>query len=148
MAKKKNANNAENKYVYIRFHRHPWSQEAASAANAMATLEGLIYSLVAAVAFGVQYVPVKKYEIFDGTTFQWFMCNGILLVGTLVGIVTGSAGLESNMVRGQAVFLAYTVACAVASCFRLCICFCCHVCSWLTSCSRSRLCSCFRCCSF
>eukprot|EP00435_Cladocopium_sp_Y103_P072094 s288_g39.t1 len=40
---------------------------------------GLLCALGAAVAFGLQYVPVKKYEIFDGVTFQWFMCGGILM---------------------------------------------------------------------
>eukprot|EP00913_Durusdinium_trenchii_P020269 g19042.t1 len=34
----------------------------------------------AAVAYGVQYAPVKKYEIYDGITFQWFMCAGILML--------------------------------------------------------------------
>ena len=28
----------------------------------------------------LRYVPVKKHEIFDGVTFQWFMCGGILMV--------------------------------------------------------------------
>ena len=54
---------------------------------------GFLCALGAAISFGVQplrlrdlrgalalrYVPVKKYEIFDGVTFQWFMCGGIFM---------------------------------------------------------------------
>jgi len=52
-------------------------------------LRGLLCAFGAAVAFGVQYAPVKRYEIFDGTTFQWFMCSGILMVGFCVALITG-----------------------------------------------------------
>eukprot|EP00913_Durusdinium_trenchii_P029784 g27910.t1 len=45
----------------------------------MERLLGFLCALCAAVSFGIQYVPVKKYEIFDGVTFQWFMCGGILM---------------------------------------------------------------------
>eukprot|EP00931_Biecheleriopsis_adriatica_P027709 TRINITY_DN16617_c0_g1_i3.p1 TRINITY_DN16617_c0_g1~~TRINITY_DN16617_c0_g1_i3.p1 ORF type:complete len:469 (+),score=68.18 TRINITY_DN16617_c0_g1_i3:55-1461(+) len=57
---------------------------------------GLLCALVAAVAFGVQYVPVKKYEIFDGVTFQWFMCAGILMVGFLSSLAFGSFGMANK----------------------------------------------------
>eukprot|EP00928_Gymnodinium_smaydae_P027105 TRINITY_DN21073_c0_g1_i1.p1 TRINITY_DN21073_c0_g1~~TRINITY_DN21073_c0_g1_i1.p1 ORF type:complete len:477 (+),score=62.63 TRINITY_DN21073_c0_g1_i1:203-1432(+) len=53
-------------------------------------LVGIAYAFFAALAFGVQYVPVKKYEIYDGTTFQWFMCSGILFVGFLIALATGT----------------------------------------------------------
>lgn len=52
----------------------------------MTVVLGLLSASGAAIAFGVQYVPVKKYEIYDGTTFQWFMCNGILFVGILTAV--------------------------------------------------------------
>lgn len=55
----------------------------------MSQATGLLYALVAAVAFGIQYVPVKKYEIFEGTAFQWFMCNGILMVGFIIAAASG-----------------------------------------------------------
>mmetsp|Transcript_50375 Transcript_50375/g.155751 ORF Transcript_50375/g.155751 Transcript_50375/m.155751 type:complete len:427 (+) Transcript_50375:64-1344(+) len=58
----------------------------------MGTLSGLTYALAAAVAFGVQYVPVKRYEIFDGTTFQWFMCSGILMVAVVISFSFGELG--------------------------------------------------------
>ena len=32
---------------------------------------------------------VKRYEIFEGTAFQWFMCNGILMVGFTIAALTG-----------------------------------------------------------
>ncbi|CAJ1449489.1 unnamed protein product [Effrenium voratum] len=50
---------------------------------------GLVYALAAAIAFGIQYVPVKKYEIFEGTAFQWFMGNGILMMGFLIAVSSG-----------------------------------------------------------
>lgn len=55
----------------------------------MSQATGLLYALVAAVAFGIQYVPVKKYEIFEGTAFQWFMCNGILMVVFIIAAASG-----------------------------------------------------------
>mmetsp|Transcript_68009 Transcript_68009/g.127010 ORF Transcript_68009/g.127010 Transcript_68009/m.127010 type:complete len:434 (+) Transcript_68009:52-1353(+) len=52
----------------------------------MVSFGGLLAAGAAAVAFGVQYLPVKQYEskIYDGATFQWFMCNGILFAGIIV----------------------------------------------------------------
>lgn len=54
--------------------------------------DGLAFATVGAFAFGVQYVPVKKYEVFDSTTFQWFMCTGILFTGALISAFIGEAG--------------------------------------------------------
>jgi glucose uptake protein GlcU len=54
----------------------------------MAVAAGLIFAGIAAVCYGCQYIPVKKHEIYDGTTFQWFMCNGILMVGFLTAVFT------------------------------------------------------------
>eukprot|EP00929_Paragymnodinium_shiwhaense_P107825 TRINITY_DN74184_c0_g1_i1.p1 TRINITY_DN74184_c0_g1~~TRINITY_DN74184_c0_g1_i1.p1 ORF type:complete len:425 (+),score=34.56 TRINITY_DN74184_c0_g1_i1:78-1352(+) len=53
-------------------------------------LEGYTYAALAALMFGMQYVPVKKYEIYDGTTFQWFMCSGILMTGCVLSMASGS----------------------------------------------------------
>mmetsp|Transcript_101836 Transcript_101836/g.263767 ORF Transcript_101836/g.263767 Transcript_101836/m.263767 type:complete len:431 (-) Transcript_101836:208-1500(-) len=47
---------------------------------------GLGCALGAAIAYGVQYVPVKKYDIYDGMTFQWFMCSGVLMAGFIIAI--------------------------------------------------------------
>ena len=55
----------------------------------MSHATGLCYAIVAAIAYGIQYVPVKRYEIFEGTAFQWFMCNGILMVGFTIAAFTG-----------------------------------------------------------
>lgn len=57
---------------------------------------GLLCAAFAAIAFGVQYAPVKKYEIYDGITFQWFMCAGILMVGFLSSIIFGDFGMKDN----------------------------------------------------
>jgi len=53
---------------------------------------GLAFAFCAAICFGVQYVPVKTHEIFDGITFQWFMCNGIFMVGVVLSMVFGQFG--------------------------------------------------------
>jgi len=65
-------------------------------------LAGLAPAIAAAVAFGVQYVPVKKYKIYDGTTFQWFMCSGILFVGLSTAILRNdlSHGTPTLVVMG------------------------------------------------
>ncbi|OLQ00843.1 Transmembrane protein 144-like B [Symbiodinium microadriaticum] len=76
-------------------------------------LFGIAPAAVAAVAFGVQYVPVKKYKIlvraktftlliYDGTTFQWFMCSGILFVGLAFAILGGdlARGIPPKVVFG------------------------------------------------
>jgi glucose uptake protein GlcU len=55
----------------------------------MGVADGLAFASCAAVAYGVQYVPVKRYEIFDGATFQWFMCNGIFMAGCVITLATG-----------------------------------------------------------
>jgi len=67
---------------------------------------GLLFALIAAIAFGIQYVPVKKYEIFEGTAFQWFMCNGILMVGFVIAISAGELdrGLPPLVVFGGALW--------------------------------------------
>mmetsp|Transcript_23404 Transcript_23404/g.54021 ORF Transcript_23404/g.54021 Transcript_23404/m.54021 type:complete len:431 (+) Transcript_23404:44-1336(+) len=56
----------------------------------MASVVGLLAAALAALFFGVQYLPVKKYEskVYDGATFQWFMCSGILFSGIIVAAVT------------------------------------------------------------
>ncbi|CAE7402574.1 TMEM144 [Symbiodinium natans] len=62
----------------------------------MTYVTGLLCALGAAFAFGVQYVPVKKYEIFDGVTFQWFMCAGILMVGFVSSLIFGNFGMANH----------------------------------------------------
>jgi len=53
-------------------------------------IEGYLSAVAAAVFYGIQYVPVKNFDIYDGTVFQWFMCGGILFAGMILG--TFSAG--------------------------------------------------------
>lgn len=70
----------------------------------MTSFVGLAAALGAAFAFGVQYVPVKKYEIYDGTTFQWFMCSGILFVGMLVALADGINECPLQVICGGVLF--------------------------------------------
>lgn len=69
-------------------------------------LSGIAPAVVAAIAFGVQYVPVKKYKIYDGTTFQWFMCSGSLFVGLLAALLDGDLqlGVPPKVVMGGALW--------------------------------------------
>jgi len=53
----------------------------------MSSFNGYAAALIAAALFGVQYVPVKKHKIYDGSVFQWFMCSGILFAGVTLGII-------------------------------------------------------------
>jgi len=54
-------------------------------------MEGYAAALTAATLFGIQYVPVKKHEIYDGSVFQWFMCSGILFAGVTLGVLCEGA---------------------------------------------------------
>ena len=42
-------------------------------------------------------VQVKKYEIYDGITFQWFMCAGILMVGFVSSTIFGDFGMKDRL---------------------------------------------------
>mmetsp|Transcript_38175 Transcript_38175/g.105230 ORF Transcript_38175/g.105230 Transcript_38175/m.105230 type:complete len:401 (-) Transcript_38175:248-1450(-) len=61
----------------------------------------LLASVAAAICFGIQYVPVKKYEVYDGATFQWFMCSGIFMASSMIGlacaITNGDEGVQCPM---------------------------------------------------
>ena len=45
---------------------------------------GLVCSAACSVFYGVQYVPCKKYNTYDGCVFQWFMACGIMIGGVLL----------------------------------------------------------------
>mmetsp|Transcript_123143 Transcript_123143/g.383383 ORF Transcript_123143/g.383383 Transcript_123143/m.383383 type:complete len:407 (-) Transcript_123143:23-1243(-) len=46
-------------------------------------------AVTAAFTFSVQYVPVKQYEVYDGITFQWFLCHGVLFTAFVITMITG-----------------------------------------------------------
>nr|VZI36787.1 unnamed protein product [Spirometra erinaceieuropaei] len=50
---------------------------------------GYIAIVIAAIGFGTNYLPVKKFKMGDGMFFQWIMCNAILLVGLIVNCAVG-----------------------------------------------------------
>jgi len=66
-----------------------------------ASLQAYLCASAAAFCWGIQYVPVKRYPIYDGVVFQWFMCSGILFTGLLLGGAF-SGGLPSTVVEGMA----------------------------------------------
>jgi len=45
---------------------------------------GWIEVLVATIFFGSNFVPVKRYEAYDGMYYQWVMCTAIFMVGLVV----------------------------------------------------------------
>jgi len=48
---------------------------------------GLLSAVACSVFYGVQYVPCKRYQTYDGCVFQWFMACGIMLGGVLLELV-------------------------------------------------------------
>ncbi|VDL91581.1 unnamed protein product [Schistocephalus solidus] len=66
---------------------------------------GWVAIVIAAIGFGTNYLPIKKFKMGDGTLqtvklvafadfasgmfFQWIMCNAILLVGLIVNCAVG-----------------------------------------------------------
>lgn len=48
---------------------------------------GLVCAAACSVFYGVQYVPCKKYNTYDGCVFQFFMACGIMLAGTILEII-------------------------------------------------------------
>lgn len=40
--------------------------------------------MVAILGFGSNFVPVKRFETGDGMFYQWIMCAGIFVYGTLL----------------------------------------------------------------
>lgn len=48
---------------------------------------GYLAVMVAAVFFGSNFVPVKRYETHDGMYYQWVMCSGVWMVGLFIQMV-------------------------------------------------------------
>lgn len=71
---------------------------------------GLVCATACSVFYGVQYVPCKKYNTYDGCVFQWFMACGIMLGGVLLEIV-GLLWLDWPSTDPQV--LLYGVACGL-----------------------------------
>ena len=47
---------------------------------------GYVCCGVAALFFGSNFAPVKRYDTGDGFFFQWVMCFGVWLVGLCVNL--------------------------------------------------------------
>jgi len=65
-------------------------------------MEGFAASALASVMFSLMYIPVKYYPVFDGITFQWFLCSGVWISGFLVHWGSGYEGID-NYVLTQGV---------------------------------------------
>lgn len=48
---------------------------------------GYICSLVAVLFFGSNFVPVKRFETYDGMFYQWVMCSAIFMWGLMLQLV-------------------------------------------------------------
>jgi len=46
----------------------------------------ILAMVFAAIGYGSYYVPVKKYNVYDGVVYQWFMCSGIMLAGVTIAL--------------------------------------------------------------
>nr|VZI46929.1 unnamed protein product [Spirometra erinaceieuropaei] len=51
---------------------------------------GYVALVVAALGFGTNYLPIKKFNMGDGMFFQWIMCTAIVFVGLIVHCAVGS----------------------------------------------------------
>jgi glucose uptake protein GlcU len=61
---------------------------------------GFICAAISVVAFGSNFVPVKKFETGDGMFFQWIMCTAIWLAGFLVNVIQGFPKFEPLAMLG------------------------------------------------
>jgi len=52
---------------------------------------GYICCLIAVLFFGSNFVPVKRFETYDGMFYQWVMCSAIWCFGLLVQLVMMSS---------------------------------------------------------
>lgn len=50
-------------------------------------LEASLSLLACIVLFGVQFIPAKRNETYNGTVFHWFMCSGSLFTGLVLGVL-------------------------------------------------------------
>jgi glucose uptake protein GlcU len=48
---------------------------------------GIVCAIACSVFYGVQYVPCKKYNTYDGCVFQWFMACGIMMGGIVLEVI-------------------------------------------------------------
>ncbi|CAE7567340.1 tmem144A, partial [Symbiodinium sp. KB8] len=59
---------------------------AASSSDGTSMIWAAFAVAAAAIGYGSYYVPVRKYDVYDGLVYQWFFCCGIL-IGALVAAV-------------------------------------------------------------
>ena len=51
---------------------------------------GLICTAITSIGFGINYVPVKKFDTGDGMFFQLVLCTAIWIVGLCANVIRGS----------------------------------------------------------
>lgn len=50
---------------------------------------GALAAALGVLMFGTNYIPVRKYEMYDGAMFQWMMNSGLLCVGIISQFLFG-----------------------------------------------------------
>lgn len=68
--------------------------------DSSSSLLGYFAAAVAALFFGSNFVPVKKFETGDGMFFQWVLCTGIWSVGIVVNLIKGQVPFQPYAVLG------------------------------------------------
>src|ERR1700677_839452 len=72
---------------------------------------GFSACFVAGILFGINFFPVKRYDIKDGIFFQWVMCSAIWITGLIVQFIQNS------------LFVPLAVLCGVIWCIGNIVCF-------------------------
>lgn len=63
----------------------------------LAVLEGSLSMVACVFFFGVQFLPAKWRETYAGPVFHWFMCNGGLFAGLIVGVAIAGEFPAGNL---------------------------------------------------
>mmetsp|Transcript_17584 Transcript_17584/g.43283 ORF Transcript_17584/g.43283 Transcript_17584/m.43283 type:complete len:477 (+) Transcript_17584:102-1532(+) len=61
---------------------------------------GSIGAAIGVLMFGTNYVPVRKFETYDGAMFQWMMGNGICGMGIIAHFLFGGEIINFGLVGG------------------------------------------------
>jgi hypothetical protein len=73
-----------------------WERGRAVGGKAVDWGLGLGATAVATLFFGSNFVPVKRFETYDGMYYQWVMCAAIWLVGLLIQLILFAAPPASD----------------------------------------------------
>ena len=57
---------------------------------------GFLCALIAPILFGTNFIPVKRYETYDGMYYQWVMCVSIWMTGLALQMLLFAAPPEQD----------------------------------------------------